>query len=35
MLDFDLQIFPEVPKEPHDAQLDYIITETRILTPNK
>ena len=32
---FDLQIFPEVPKEPHDAQLDYIITETRILTPNK
>ena len=32
---FDLQIFPEVPKEPHDAQLDYIVTETRILTPNK
>lgn len=32
---FDLQIFESVPKEPHDAQLDYIITESRILTPNK
>ena len=32
---FELQIFPEVPKEPHDAQLDYIVTESRILTPNK
>lgn len=32
---FDLQIFDEVPKEPHDAQLDYIITESRILKPNK
>ena len=32
---FDLQIFDEVPKEPHDAQLDYIVTESRILTPNK
>lgn len=29
---FDLQIFDEVPKEPHDAQLDYIITESRIIT---
>lgn len=28
---FDLQIFDEVPKEPHDAQLDYIVTESRIL----
>lgn len=32
---FDLQIFDEVPKESHDAQLDYIVTESRILTPNK
>lgn len=32
---FDLQIFNEVPKEPHDAQLDYIITESRIIIPNK
>lgn len=31
---FDIQIFDDVPKEPHDAQLDYIITETRILTPS-
>lgn len=29
---FDLQIFDEIPKEPHDAQLDYIITESTILT---
>ncbi|MGL4912022.1 MAG: 5-formyltetrahydrofolate cyclo-ligase [Romboutsia sp.] len=32
---FDLQIFDYIPKEDHDAQLDYIITETQILTPNK
>ena len=32
---FDLQIFDEVPKEAHDAQLDYIVTESRIFTPNK
>lgn len=32
---FDLQIFDSVPKEAHDAQLDYIVTESRILTPNK
>ncbi len=32
---FDLQIFDEVPKEAHDAQLDYIVRESRILTPNK
>ncbi|MEG0856096.1 MAG: 5-formyltetrahydrofolate cyclo-ligase [Terrisporobacter sp.] len=32
---FDLQIFPAVPKESHDAQLDYIVTESRILTPKK
>ena len=28
---FDLQIFDEIPKEPHDAQLDYIVTESRII----
>ena len=32
---FDLQIFDEIPKEPHDAQLDYIVTESTILTPLK
>ena len=32
---FDLQIFDEVTKEAHDAQLDYIVTESLILTPNK
>ena len=32
---FDLQIFDDVPKEPHDSQLDYIVTESRILTPSK
>lgn len=32
---FDLQIFNEVPKEPHDAQLDYIVTESTILTSKK
>ena len=30
---FDLQIFDEIPKEAHDAQLDYIVTESTILTP--
>lgn len=29
---FDLQIFDEVPKEDHDAQLDYIVTESTIFT---
>lgn len=28
---FEIQIFDEVPKEDHDAQLDYIITEKRII----
>lgn len=32
---FDLQIFDSVPKEDHDAKLDYIITESQILTPNR
>lgn len=31
---FDLQIFENVPKESHDAQLDYIVTESRIITPS-
>lgn len=31
---FDMQIFDEIPKEPHDAQLDYIVTETRVLIPS-
>lgn len=29
---FDLQVFENIPKEPHDARLDYIITESKILT---
>lgn len=29
---FDLQVFDEVPKEDHDAQLDYIVTESKIIT---
>ena len=32
---FDLQIFDTIPKAPHDAKLDYIITETRILKISK
>ncbi|MCC0638176.1 MULTISPECIES: 5-formyltetrahydrofolate cyclo-ligase [unclassified Clostridioides] len=31
---FDFQVFDSIPKETHDAQLNYIVTETRILTPN-
>lgn len=31
---FDFQIFNSIPKETHDAQLNYIVTETRIITPN-
>ncbi|WP_265114009.1 hypothetical protein [Clostridioides difficile] len=27
-------MFDSIPKETHDAQLDYIVTETRIITPN-
>lgn len=30
---FDLQVFEEIPKEAHDAQLDYIVTESTILIP--
>lgn len=29
---FDLQIFNQIPKEDHDAQLDYIVTESTIFT---
>ena len=29
---FDLQVFDSIPKENHDAQLNYIITETNIYT---
>ncbi|HSQ33674.1 MAG TPA: 5-formyltetrahydrofolate cyclo-ligase [Peptostreptococcaceae bacterium] len=32
---FDLQIFDNIPKESHDAQLDYIITETKVLKISK
>lgn len=32
---FDLQIFDEVPKEDHDAQLDFIVTESKIFASNK
>ena len=32
---FDLQVFDKIPKEAHDAQLDYIMTESRILKSNK
>lgn len=30
-ISFDLQVFDSIPKEPHDAQLNYVITESRIL----
>lgn len=30
---FDFQIFDDIPKEPHDVKLDYVITESRIITP--
>lgn len=32
---FDLQIFDDIPKEDHDAQLDYIVTESTVLAKNK
>lgn len=28
---FELQIFDEIPKEEHDAKLDYIVTEKRLI----
>ncbi|SHK49916.1 5-formyltetrahydrofolate cyclo-ligase [Tepidibacter formicigenes] len=30
---FELQIFDSIPKEEHDAKLNYIITEKRIIKP--
>jgi len=29
---FDVQLLPEIPCEPHDAQLDAVVTESRSLT---
>lgn len=29
---FDFQVFDYIPKESHDAQLDYIVTETQLLS---
>lgn len=28
---FDFQLFPEIPREPHDRPVDFIVTETKIL----
>ncbi len=28
---FDFQIFDDIPKESHDAKLDYVVTENRII----
>ncbi len=28
---FDIQIFPEVPRDPHDIRMDVIITDERVL----
>ena len=30
-LAFELQVVPEVPQEPHDAPLDVVVTEARVL----
>jgi 5-formyltetrahydrofolate cyclo-ligase len=30
-LAFDVQLVPEVPREPHDVPLDAVVTETRLL----
>jgi 5-formyltetrahydrofolate cyclo-ligase len=30
-LAFDRQIVPALPREPHDAQLDAVVSETRTL----
>jgi 5-formyltetrahydrofolate cyclo-ligase len=32
-LAFDLQILDEVPTEAHDARMDFIVTETRVVNP--
>jgi 5-formyltetrahydrofolate cyclo-ligase len=31
---FDLQIVAEVPREPHDARLDAVVTEARVILPS-
>lgn len=28
---FDIQVFPEVPRDPHDIRMDVIITDERVL----
>ena len=28
---FDFQVFENIPKEPHDAQMDIVITELRTI----
>ena len=28
---FDVQVLPDVPREEHDARLDVLVTETRLL----
>jgi 5-formyltetrahydrofolate cyclo-ligase len=29
---FDAQVVPSLPREPHDAPLDAVVTESRLLT---
>ena len=31
-LAFDMQVLEEVPQQPHDMPVDFIITENRIIT---
>jgi 5-formyltetrahydrofolate cyclo-ligase len=31
-LAFDVQIVPTLPREPHDAPMDAVVTETRLLS---
>ena len=33
-LAYEIQLVPEVPKEPHDKPVDVIVTETRIIRTN-
>ena len=32
-LAFDFQLLDEVPAEPHDVRMDFIVTETRVVNP--
>lgn len=32
---FDIQVFDCIPKEPHDVQLDFVVTESQIITSHK